>query len=143
MLKNHCYLVIQQVVLNTMYLLCVMCDCILTDQVFNLSMYGELCIPVSLCQQDHTSKIILSNSQEHFHLIWSELELRHNVNRTYDIRTNTSYFCFHNVTEDFLFLEYCDVMRAQSCESDSTFCCGVWADFVSRTRVNVAGNRGK
>ena len=131
---EHCVLILLDIP-------CILYDCILADQVFNVTMYGELCIPVRLCQQSHTSKIVLSNSREHFHLTWDTLGLRQNVNRTYDSRTDTFYFCFRNVTEDFLFLEYCDV--TQSCESGSTFCCSVWAEFVSRTRVNVAGNRGK
>ena len=115
----------------------------LADQVLNVTMYGELCIPVRLCQQNQASKIILSNTREHFHLTWRELGSRHNVNRTYDGSTGTFSFCFNNVTKTFLFLEYCDVTRAQPCESDSTFCCSIWVEFVSRTHVNVAGSRGK
>ena len=113
------------------------------DQVFNVTMYGELCIPVRLCQQNQASKIILSNTWEHFHLTWDDLRSRHNVNRTYDSRTGRFYFCFHNVTENFLFLEYCDVIRSQPCESGSTFCCSIWAKFVSRARVNAGGSGGK
>ena len=120
-----------------------MYDCMLADQVFNVTMYGELCIPVRFCQQSQASKIILSNTWEHFHLTWGELELRHNVYWKYDNRTGRFYYCFCNVTENFLFLEYCDMIRVQPCESGSTFCCSVWVEFVSRTHVNVAGNKGK
>ena len=68
--------------------------------------------------------------------------MRHNVNRTYDSGTDTFYFCLYNVTESFLFLEYCDI-NGVPCRSGSTFCCHNWAEFVSRTCVNVAGGRGK
>ena len=117
-------------------------DC-LADQIFNVTIHGELCIAVNLCQQHHTSRIILCNAWECNHQIWHDLEMRHNVNRTYNNRTDTFHFCFNNVTESFLFLEYCDVSRVQPCESGSTFCCSNWATFVSKTRVNVAGDRCK
>ena len=117
-------------------------DC-LAGQIFNVTIHGELCIPVNLCQQQHTSRIILGNARERNHLIWSELEMRHNVNLTYNNRTDTFYFCFQNLTESFLFLEYCDVSRVQTCETGSTFCCNNWIKFVSRTHVNVAGDRCK
>ena len=68
--------------------------------------------------------------------------MRHNVNRTYNRSTDLFHFCFHNVAESFLFLEYCDI-NGVPCLSGSTFCCNSWAEFVSRTCVSIAGDRGK
>ena len=106
-------------------------------------MYTSICLPVSLCQQHYPSKLILSNTHEQLHLTWSQLVRRSDVNRTYNSSANRFSFCFHNVTESFLFLEYCDILNGVPCLSGSTFCCNNWADFVSRTCVNVAGSRGK
>ena len=104
-------------------------------------MNGELCIPVTLCQQLYPSKIIFSNSREHLHLTWRALQRRQNVNLTYSSSVNTVYFCFANVNESFVIVEYCDAIRAQPCESGSTFCCNTWAEFVSKTSVNVAASK--
>ena len=138
-------MVISDIPLYTLWVLLKLSHCYdcLADQIFNVTIHGELCIPVNLCQQHHTSRIILGNAQERNHLIWRDLEMRQNVNLTYNNRTDTFHFCFNNVTKSFLFLEYCDVSRVQPCESGSTFCCSNWATFVSKTRVNVAGDRCK
>ena len=106
-------------------------------------LHGDVCIPVSACQQLHPSSIIFSNTQEQLHLTWSKLLDTHNVNLTYNPENGGYHMCFQNVTENFLFLEYCDMNRVQSCESDSTLCCTSWIEFVSRTCVNVIGGRGK
>ena len=63
------------------------------------------------------------------------------MNLTYSSSANTIYFCFANVNESFVIVEYCDVIRVQPCEGSSTFCCNTWAEFVSRTSVNVAGSK--
>ena len=65
--------------------------------------------------------------------------MRHNVNLTYNSTTNTLHFCFYDVTESFVFLEYCEVGGNLTCTSDSTFCCNIWDEFVSRTHVKVTG----
>ena len=106
-------------------------------------MNGELCIPVTLCQQQYPSKIIFFNSREHLHLAWRALQRRDNVNLTYSSSADTVYLCFANVNESFVIVEYCEVRRAQLCESGSIFCCNNWAEFVSRTSVNVAGGGSK
>ena len=65
------------------------------------------------------------------------------MNLTYNHSINAYNFCFRNVTESFLFLEYCEVSRVQPCDSSSTFCCNSWVEFVARTCVNVNAARGK
>ena len=106
-------------------------------------LHGEVCIPVSACQQLHPSNVILNSAHELSYLNWRALLSRQNVNISYNHSFNTYHICFRNVTESFLFLEYCDVHRVQPCESGSTFCCNSWVEFVSRTCVNVIGGGGK
>ena len=117
--------------------------CTLTDQLFNVRMHGDVCLLLSPCQQLTPSRIILSTTREQLHLSWRLLLTKHNVNLTYNNSLDVYHFCFHNVTESFLFLEYCDVNRVQPCEGSSTFCCNNWVEFVARTCVNVVGGRGK
>ena len=65
-----------------------------------------------------------------------------NVNLTCNSTSHACYFCFHNVTNSFLFLEYCEVRPSRTvCASD--FCCNKWDTFVSRTCVNLIGDEGK
>ena len=114
--------------------------CIHADRLSNVMMHGDLCIPATLCHHNrHPSKIILSNTQELLHLTWRALEARRNVNRTYSSTTDTNMFCFRNVTESFLFLEYCEEGR-MPCVKDTRFCCN-WLEFVARTCVNVNGSK--
>lgn len=103
-------------------------------------MHGDLCVPVTLCHHNQfPSKIILSKDQELLHLTWRALEGRHNVNRTYSSTTDTNHFCFHNVTESFRFLEYCEE-GMMPCVKHSSFCCN-WLEFVTRTCVIVNGSK--
>ena len=113
--------------------------CALADHLYNVTMYEDVCIPVSVCWTRHQSKVILSGTQKH--LTWSELAKRDNVNRTYNTNTQQIHFCFRNVTDSFICLEYCEVRKNPPCNSE--FCCNNWAEFVSRTCVNVDGGRGK
>ena len=64
-----------------------------------------------------------------------------NVNVT--CNGTTCNACFYNVTESFLFLEYCEVLGSTTrCTRD--FCCDLlWDEFVSRICVNVVGGGGK
>ena len=66
--------------------------------------------------------------------------MSHNVNLT-----KQSCFCFHDVNESFVFLEYCDYTTGNKCSSglESTFCCSNWDKFISRTHVNVIRDSGK
>ena len=109
-------------------------------EMLSVMLHGDVCIPVSACQQLYPSSIIFSNTQEQLHLTWNQLLARHNVNLTYN---GTYHMCFQNVTESFLFLEYCDMNSGQTSEIDSAFCCNSWVEFVSRTCVNVDGGRGE
>ena len=109
-----------------------------SGQVFNVMLYGEQCIPVTLCNARHPSKIILSNSHGPLHTTWTELSMRPDVNRIYN---GTFSLCFRNVTESFLFLEYCEESPSMTCASDFIFCCNTWAEFVSRTCVTVDGSK--
>ena len=122
-------------------------DCTFADHLSNVMIHERICIPVSLCQEDqeirHPSKIILSNSHGESHLTWMSLKMRPNVNCTYNTTTQSYQFCFYDVTENFLFVEYCDVARVHGCEIDATFCCKNWVEFISRTRVNVTGDSCK
>ena len=116
--------------------------CTLADHPFNVMKYEDVCILVSVCWTQHQSKVILSSTPKH--LTWRELAKRDNVNKTYNNNTKEIYICFRNVTDSFIFLEYCEVRRNPTCNSiDSNFCCNNWAEFVSRTCVNVDGGRGK
>ena len=100
----------------------------------------DLRIPAKLCHDgQQPSKVILSNTQELLHLTWRELNESSGVNVTYNTTTDTNYFCFHNVTDSFLLLEYCEEQRVP-CESDSSFCC-YWTEFVTRRCVNVNGRK--
>lgn len=101
-------------------------------------MHGVSCVPVILCPGNFTSKVILSSTRKQF--TWRDLEMRHNVNLTYNITTNSFQFCFYDVTVSFVFLEYCEVGRNLTCTSDSTFCCNNWNEFVARTHVKVTGD---
>ena len=116
--------------------------CTLADQ-FSVKLYGEVCLQVYACQQQHPSNIILSNTWGISHLSWRALLSRQNVNLTYNPGINVYHLCFQNVTESFLFLEYCEVSRVQPCDSSSTFCCNSWVEFMARTYVNVNAARGK
>ena len=109
---------------------------LLAGLVFNVMMYGDQCIPVNLCHV-HPSKIIISNSRGPSHVTWTQLSMRPDVNQTYNATINRFFLCFHNVTESFLFLEYCEESPSIICASDFTFCCNTWAEFVSRTCVNI------
>ena len=94
---------------------------------------------MTFCHQILTSRIFLSNAYNVTELSWDELEMT-GVNRMYDNITNTTKFCFDDVNESFLFLEYCDVGEQFGCMmSGSIFCCN-WVEFVSRTHVNVIGD---
>ena len=67
--------------------------------------------------------------------------MRHNVNLTE--QNDRIYFCFHDVNESFVFLEFCD-LRGNDCDDTSrAFCCNSWDRFISRTRVNVDRDSGK
>ena len=110
------------------------------DNLSNVTVYGVACIPVTLCEDNFTtSRIILSNTPNH--LNWNTLAKRSNVNLTHDRTNNKFSICFHGVNESFVFLEYCLLMGNWDC--DSTFCCKTWAEFISRTQVNVAGDSSK
>ena len=109
------------------------------DQHYSVMMHGRICIPVTLCHQMHPSIIVHSDAHGVKVLRWRDLS----VNRIYDNITNTTKFCFDDVNENFLFLEYCNVGEEHGCMmSASIFCCN-WAEFVSRTHVNVIGDTSK
>jgi len=61
------------------------------------------------------------------------------MNVTYNATTDTNYFHFHNVTDSFLLLEYCEEHRVPG-ENVSSFCPN-WAEFVTRRCVNVNGGK--
>ena len=109
------------------------------DQTFNVMMHGEVCIPAKLCLDGQTdSTVIHSRISNHLSLL-RELNMIDNVNVTCNSTTHTCQSCFYNVTESFLFLEYCEMQISSGEECRSDFCCLQWDEFVSRTCVIVDG----
>lgn len=102
-------------------------------------MHDDLRIPATLCHDgQHPSKVIRITTQELLHLTWKKFNESSGMNVTYDNTTDTNYFHFHNVTDSFLLLEYCEERRVP-CESDSF--CSNWVEFVTRRCVTVNGRK--
>ena len=117
-----------------------MCKFSHADKVLNVKMHGELHIPVSLCPgpPPQPSRILLSNKLSP--ITWRKLNETDNVHLIYNDTTDAHSFYFLNVTDSFLFLEFCqeNAPSNQNCENNS-LCCRSWDKFVSRTCVNVTG----
>ena len=104
-------------------------------------MHGKVRIPVHLCSDGQVDSTIILSSTIQKRIPLRDLNTTDNVNVT--CNGTTCYACFYNVTESFLFIEYCEVQISRD-QSTRDFCCDLqWDEFVSRTCVNVVGGGGK